>query len=325
MDRRTGAKLWQKTVNEQLPHEGAHNTSSLATASSAVDEERLFAYFGSYGLYCLDHDGELIWQKELGTMHTKHGHGEGSSPYLFGDYLVVNWDHEGQSFIVALDKVTGKERWRKPRDEFTSWSSPIVVEHAGTTQLIVAGTNRVRSYDLTDGEVIWECGGLSANVVATPVAADGMVFVGSSYDTKAMMGIRLEGARGDITNSDQVVWSRRERTPYVPSPLLYRGSLYFLRHYQGILSRVTAATGEEPTPPLRLGSIRNVFASPVAANGHIYVTSLEGHTTVIATGDILRIIAENHLDDSFGASAAIADDSIILRGEKWLYCIGRPL
>ena len=324
VDRTNGKIVWNKTVAQRLPHEGAHYTGSLASASSTTDGERIYAYFGSYGLYCLDANGKLLWEKDLGTMHTKHGHGEGSSPYLYGDSLAINWDHESQSFIVVLDKLTGKERWRKTRDEVTSWSSPIVVEHNDQSQLIVAGTKRVRAYDLNKGDVIWECGGLSANVVATPVAADGMVFVGSSYDTRAMMGIRLEGARDDITDSDNVVWSRRQRTPYVPSPLLYQGSLYFLRHYQGILSRVTSATGDEPTPPLRLNEIRNAYASPVAARGHLFITSLEGTTSVVAAGEIPRVVAINRLDESFSASAAIVDDTIILRGKEFLYCIGKP-
>jgi outer membrane protein assembly factor BamB len=166
--------------------------------------------------------------------------------------VVANWDHEGQSFLVAFDALTGDERWRTARDEVTSWATPIVVEHAGKAQVIVSGTKRVRSYDLATGHIIWECGGLSRNVVASPVSADGMVYAASSYNTQALLAIRLEGATGDITGSDQIVWARTRHTPYVPSPLLYGGTLYFLRHYQGILSRVHAETGEDVTGPVRL-------------------------------------------------------------------------
>ena len=139
-------------------------------------------------------------------MHTKHGHGEGSSPALHGETLIVNWDHEEQSFLVALDKRTGKQRWRVARAEDTSWATPIVVEHGGKAQVIVPGTNRLRGYDLANGAVIWECGGLSSNIVASPVAADGVVYAGSSYDTRALLAIRLDGAKGDITGTKQVVW-----------------------------------------------------------------------------------------------------------------------
>ncbi|HAV61603.1 MAG TPA: hypothetical protein DCY13_04465, partial [Verrucomicrobiales bacterium] len=148
VNRDDGAILWEKKVHEALPHEGAHYTASLASASPAADAEHFFAFFGSYGLSCLRHEGELVWEKSFGRMQSKHGHGEGSSPVLSGDTLVVNWDHEEQSFVVALDKRTGKERWRVNRDELTSWASPIVVEHAGQQQGIVSGTQRVRAYDL---------------------------------------------------------------------------------------------------------------------------------------------------------------------------------
>lgn len=319
--RADGKILWQNTVRQGLPHEGGHNTASLASNSPVTDGENVFAFFGSRGLFCLDMDGKVSWKADLGVMHTKHGHGEGSSPVLFGDTLIVNWDHEGQSFVVAFEKQTGKQRWKVKRDEVTSWCSPIIVEHAGKPQVIVPGTHRMRGYDLATGAVIWECGGLSANVVASPVAADGMVFAASSYEIRAMLAVRLDGAKGDITGTDQVVWSRRQRTPYVPSPLLYRGSLYFLRHYQGILTRVHAKTGEERLGPFRLGVIRNVYASPVAAAGRVYITDLDGTTLVISHDDNPSVLARNILDDSFSASAAIVGRELFLRGARKLYCI----
>ena len=324
LDRSNGEILWTKELADRLPHEGGHYTGSLASASPVSDGKNFFAYFGSHGLYCLDRDGNVRWKKDLGTMHTKHGHGEGSSPAIHQDRLVVNWDHEEKSFIVVLDTDSGEEIWRAERDEVTSWSSPIVVDVEGTPQVIVAGTSRVRGYDLANGNVIWECGGLSANVVATPVAKDGMVFVGSSYDTRAMMGIRLANAAGDITETDLVKWSLRKGTPYVPSPLLYRGSLYFLSHYQGILSQVEAITGLARIGPTRLSHIRNVYASPVAANGNIYVTDLDGVTMVISHG-IPRILATNRLSDEIGASLAIANDEIYVRGKNFLYCIAETI
>ena len=318
--RDSGKIAWQKDLHEAQPHEGGHRSGSLASASPATDGKRLFAYFGSYGLYCLDLDGNVVWEKSLGKMHTKHGHGEGASPAVYDDTIIVNRDHEQQSFVAALDTATGSERWRVKRNEVTSWTSPIVVEVDGKPQVIIPGTTRVRGYSLADGKVVWECGGLSANVVATPVFADGIVYVASSYDTRAMMAIRLTQAAGDITNSDHVIWRRTNRTPYVPSPLLYKNTLYFLRHYQGILSQVTADTGQESIGPLRLSQIRNVYASPVAAADRIYITDLEGITTVVSHG-IPRILANNRLDDEIAASFAIAGDEIFIRGSRHLYCI----
>jgi outer membrane protein assembly factor BamB len=321
IDRSDGAILWQKTMHSNLPHEGGHNTGSLASASPVTDGERVMAYFGSHGLYCLNYTGKLLWKKDLGDMQSKHAHGEGASPVLHGNTLVVNWDHESQSFIAAFDTRSGKQLWRLNRDEVTSWASPIVYEHNEQPQLIVSGTGRVRSYELSTGKVLWECGGLSHNVVASPVAADGMVFAASSYETRAMFAIRLDGARGDITDSQHVVWKRHERTPYVPSPLLYGDSIYFLRHYQGILSRVTAKTGEEPLGPFRLGGIIDVYASPVGAAGRVYVTDRRGSTMVIGHSDNPRLLALNRLDDQFSASAAMVDGELFLRGEMFLYCL----
>ncbi|MEM7200932.1 MAG: PQQ-binding-like beta-propeller repeat protein [Planctomycetota bacterium] len=321
-DRRSGEVLWHTKVREQLPFAGAHVSASLASASPVTDGQRVYAFFGSHGLYCLDRDGEVLWSHDLGVMQVKHGHGEGASPVLHGDTLAINWDHEGQSFVVAFDAATGAERWRAERGEVTSWSTPIAVSHGGRTQLIVSGSENVRAYDLESGEVIWHCSGLSHNVVASPVAGRGMVFVGSSYEKRAMYAIRLAGASGDITDTDRVAWSRRRRTPYVPSPLLYGEWLYFLNHYQGVLSRVRAEDGAEPVGPFRLEGLFNIYASPVGAAGRVYITDRDGTTLVLSHDDEApEILALNRLEDRFSASAAIAGDELFLRGERFLYCL----
>jgi outer membrane protein assembly factor BamB len=321
VSRSSGKILWQQTLREALPREQGHRTGSLASNSPVTDGEHLFAFFGSFGLYCLDFDGQLVWKADFGPMQSLHGHGEGSSPVLYKETLIVNWDHEGNSFLVALDKNTGQQRWKVSREEVTSWATPIIIEHAGKPQVIVSGTNRVRGYDLDNGNVLWECGGLSANIVASPVFGDGMVFAGSSYDKRALLAIRLDGAAGDITGTDQIAWNRFRGTPYVPSPLLYDGALYFLTHYQGILSRVDARTGEERPGPFRLGGINDVYASPVAAAGRIYVTDLDGTTVVVTGGEVPRLLALNHLSEPISASAAIAGRQLFLRGDKHLYCL----
>jgi outer membrane protein assembly factor BamB len=323
VSRSDGKMLWQRTLHKRLPHEGGHYTGSLASNSPVTDGRYVFAFFGSHGLYCLTTDGELKWSKDFGLMQTKHGHGESASPVLHGDTLAINWDHEGKSFVVALDKHTGQQRWRVERDEETSWASPIVYEHAGQPQLIVSGTNRVRGYDLASGRVIWECGGMASNIVATPVAGEGMVFAGSSYEKRALLAIRLDGARGDITGTSHVAWNRFRGTPYVPSPLLYGGSLYFLTHYQGILSRVDAKSGKDAPGAFRLDGVGDIYASPVAAANRVYVTDLEGTTMVLSHTNPPRVLALNRLNDSVAASAAIAGRELFLRGEKYLYCIAK--
>ena len=321
ISRLDGKILWRKSVIKKVPHEGGHYTGSLASNSCVTDGEHVYAFFGSQGLYCLTMNSNLKWKKELGTMQTKHGHGESASPVLHGDHVFINWDHDGPCFIAAFDKRTGRQVWRVDRDEETSWSSPIIVENDGQPLLIVPGTNRIRAYEPATGKVIWECGGLSSNVVATPVAAEGMLFAGSSYEKKSLMAIRLDRAKGDITNSSHIAWTRNKGTPYVPSPLLYGDSLYFLTHYQGILTRADAITGVDRPGPIRLGGIGNIYASPVAAGGRVYVTDLDGNTIVISHDDNPRVLSLNPLGDVFSASAAIAGHEIFLRGARYLYCI----
>jgi outer membrane protein assembly factor BamB len=237
--------------------------------------------------------------------------------------LIVPWDQETGSRLFALDALTGAERWSAERDEITAWSTPVVARPTptGPPQVIVSATGRIRGYDLVTGRVIWECGGMSRNVIPSPVAADGIVCCGCSYDLRAMLAIKLDGASGDITGSPHVLWSTNQRTPYVPSPLLYDGRIYFLAHYQGLLSCRVAATGEQSTSPVRLEGINDVYASPVGAAGRVYITDRSGDTVVISHDGSMRNLARNHLDDHFSASVALAGRSMILRGEKWVYCL----
>jgi outer membrane protein assembly factor BamB len=322
VNRADGQVLWKTAVREEWPHEGGHVTGSPTSNSPITDGAFIYAFFGSRGLYCLDTNGVVIWKKDLGKMQTLHAHGEGSSPALYGDTLVVNWDHEGDSFLYAFDKRTGQQRWRVARDEKTSWSTPLIVEHEGKPQVIVSATKRVRSYDLTTGSLLWECAGLTDNVVSSPVYSDGLIITGNSYARQAMMAIQLAGARGDITGTDRVVWKLNRLTPYVSSPLLYGDTLYFLRHNQNILSRLEPATGKPRGEPLRLDGIRDfIFSSPVGAGGRIYITSRDGVTVVLRHDRQNAVLAVNHLDDSFSASPALVDRELYLRGEQFLYCI----
>jgi len=322
LDASGGEILWQTAVHEQLPHEGGHETGSYASASPVTDGERIYAFFGSYGLYCLDGEsGELLWEKDFGDQFTKHGHGEGASPALWGDTLVVNWDHEGQSFLAAFEKRTGEPKWRTLRAEGTSWSTPIIVEHGGARQVIVSATKAVRGYDLESGNEIWRASGLSDNVVATPVSKDGIVYALSSYTFRSGLAIRFPGASGDLTGTDHILWKRHQRTPYIPSPLLTNGVLYYLAHYQGVLTRQVAVTGEEPTGPFRLPDLREVYASPVAAAGRVYLVDRSGVTIVLSDDPEPKLLARNSLDDSFSATPALVGRTLFLRGERFLYAI----
>lgn len=322
VSRKDGSVLWKSAVREEWPHEGGHETGSPASNSPVTDGECVYAFFGSRGLTCLDADGAVRWTRDLGRMQTLHAHGEGSSPVLHGDILVVNWDHEGESFLCALDKRTGRELWKVARDEKTSWSTPLIVVHEGRPQIVVSATKRVRGYDLASGALIWECAGLTDNVVSSPVAWRGLVVAGNSYYSQSMMGIRLAGAKGDVTGTGQVAWKIDRLTPYVSSPLLYGDTLYHLRHNQGVLVRLDPATGGFRGDPLRLEALRDsIFASPVGAAGRLYVTARDGTTVVLRHDRQNAVLGVNRLDDSFSASAALVDRELWLRGERFLYGI----
>ncbi len=319
--RADGGIAWQKILREAVPHEGTHATATWASNSPVTDGEHIFAYFGSHGLYCLDMQGNLIWEKDLGDMQTRRAFGEGSSPALFGDTIVVNWDHEGDSFIVALDKATGEEIWRRDRNEITSWSTPLVVTHENRQQAIVSATDRVRSYDLESGKVLWEVGGMTVNVIPTPVHIDGLVVVTSGFRGNALLAIRLAGASGDLTGSDSIVWSLDKDTPYTPSPLLYGEQLFFTKTNDGILSSYNAVTGEHYFGPVRLNDVPNIYASPVGAAGRVYFAGRDGATVVLERGPDFKVLATNELDDGFDASPALVDKEIYLRGKSHLYRI----
>ena len=322
IDRSSGEIVWQRTAREERPHESIHPDGSWAAHSPVTDGAHIYAYFGSRGLFCYDMDGELKWQKDLGDMATRNSFGEGSSPALYGDALVLNWDHEGQSFIAVLDKKTGEERWRAERDERTSWSTPLVVEVNGRAQVVTNATNRVRGYDLESGQVVWECGGMTVNTIPSPVAAGNLLYVMSGFRGNALLAIRLSEAKGDITGTDAVVWSHDKDTPYVPSPLLYGDTLYFLKHNRGILSSFDATTGEKHYVQ-RLEDVEGMYASPVGAIDRVYLVGRNGISLVIKRGAEYEVLSRNALDESFSASPAIVDGELYLRGQSTLYCIAQ--
>jgi outer membrane protein assembly factor BamB len=288
-----------------------------------TDGEALYVSFGSFGVYCYDLDGKLRWQRDLGRMETRYGWGEASTPVVHGGTVMVNWDHEGQSFLVALDARTGRDRWRSERDEPSSWATPLIVEHGGGTQVIVNGTNRIRSYDLATGKVLWECGGMTLNAIPSPVVEDGKVYCVSGYRGSAAVAIPLD-AKGDLTGSDKVAWRLDRGTPYVPSPLLVGGRLYYTQRNDPLLSCVDITTGKVLLDRARLPQLATLYASPVCAGDRIYITDREGTTLVIRRADEVEVLAVNKLEDTTDASPAVVGKQMFLRGHHALYCIEAP-
>ena len=324
IDRKTGKTIWERVAREQEPHEGSHvDNGSWASSSPITDGERVYAYFESFGLYAYDFEGKLLWEKDLGDKRMRMEFGEGSTPALHGNTIVVVWDHlngDG-SFIVALDKRDGKELWRVPRPEIDTWATPLILDVNGRPQVIVPAMERIRSYDLASGSVVWEGDGLTMNAIPSPVYEDGLVFLMSGFRGNDLRAVRVNEAKGNIDGTSAVAWSFDRDTPYVPSPIVVDGILYFLKTNNGVLSAFDAKTGKPHYQNQRLDAVPNVFASPVSAQGRIYFPGREGTTMVIRSGPAFQVLATNVLDDAFDASPALVDGELYLRGLRSLYCI----
>ena len=319
-DRATGKELWRRVAQERAPYAGHHKDHGYASASPVTDGELLIAHFGSYGTYCYNLDGKLLWEKQLGVMQTRNNFGEGSSPALAGNLVVIVWDHEGDDFIVTLDKRTGKEVWRQKREEPTNWTTPVVVEHGGARQVVVNGTNHVCSYELETGKPLWTSTGQTGNPLPCPVAAKEMVYVVSGFRGSMLQAIKL-GRTGDLTGTDAIAWTYKKNTPYVPSPLLYDGLFFCYSGNNAVLTVLDVSSGKPVIDGDRLEGISGVYASPVGATGRVYLAGRDGSLWVIKRSPTLEVLSKNKLDDGFDASPAAVGKELFLRGRKNLYCL----
>jgi outer membrane protein assembly factor BamB len=324
IDRKTGKELWRRTAKTATPHEGYHGQyGSFASNSPVTDGKYVYAFFGSRGMYCYDMDGKLIWEKDFNVqMKMIMAFGEGMGPVLSGDKLILVFDYEGDSFMVLLDKNSGKEIWRVNRDEKSNWAAPLVVDFGGKKQIIVSATKKVRSYDFETGKIIWECGGLGRNTIPHPVRQDDLVFVMSGYQNPNLMAIRL-GKEGDLTGTDAVVWSQQKGNSYTPSPVIYDNKLYVLNDNNGgMLSCYNAKTGEPYYQMTRLPKTYSFKSSPVGANGKLYLASENDDVIVVKMGEKFEVLATNTMPDQmFIATPAIVGGEIFLRSQNRLYCI----
>ncbi len=322
LDRQTGQELWREIAVQKVPHEGHHGDNDFASASPVVHDNKVFVWFGSAGLFCYDLDGLLLWKRDLGEVKMGAALGEGCSPVVHNGRVIVVRDHQGQSSIEALDSSTGKTYWKKHRDEGNAWATPVIAEYGGRVQVITCASNLVRSYNLEDGTLIWQCGGLTGNATPCPILDGSHVIVMSGYQGHSVMRIPIT-EEGDLTDADKVVWKHQRGTPYVPSPVLFDGMLFYNQSNQGIWTVLDATSGKIVMDRTRLPGISNMYSSPVAANGRIYVTGRNGLTLVLKPGTNLSIESSNRLDERFDASPSIAGDELYLRGEKFLYCIAK--
>jgi outer membrane protein assembly factor BamB len=265
--------------------------------------------------------GKQIWSKQLGMMRINHQFGEGSSPALAGNALIINWDHDGDSFICALNKKNGKQLWRKPREEGATWATPAITKANGKTLAIVPASGKSCAYNVKNGKVVWTASGLTANVIPSPIVRDGVAYLMSGYKGTMLQAIKLAGARGDITKRKNILWTHNRQTSYVPSALLYGKHIYFLRNTSAVLSCLDISNGTPVYEGQRLAGMRTIYASPVGVNGYVYLPSRQGKTKVFKAGATYEDVATNELDDQFDASPVIIGDDLYLRGHSSLYCV----
>ena len=317
----TGRIVWQRTATIATPHEGYHRTyGSFASNSPVTDGQRLYAFFGSRGLYTYSLDGELLWQKDFGIkLRMDNGFGEGTAPTLHADRLILHFDNLAGGFLTMLDAATGRELWRVPRTEPYNWAAPFVATHAGRPQIVLNGLT-TRGYDFHTGKLLWEADGLGENSVPQMVQHGDLVYAMSGHTVKLLMAIRL-GRSGDLTGTDAVAWQTDRGVSYTPSPLLHEGRLYVVSD-AGLVSCFDAATGQPFYQQMRLPKPYNFKASPVGAGGKVYLATEEGDVVVLRMGDRFEVLATNTLrDQSFIASPVVVDGAIYLRSRTHLFRI----
>jgi outer membrane protein assembly factor BamB len=328
LDFATGKLRWEREVHAGPPVNRLHVKNTYASETPVTDGERVYAYFGNVGLFCLDMDGKPQWSTKWPPVKTRYGWGHAASPVLHKDRIYVVNDNDEKSFLVALDTRTGSEVWRVERDEKSNWATPFVWQNEKRTELITPGTKRIRSYDLA-GKPLWELGGMSTITITTPFASHGLLYVCSGYvgdKTKPIFAIK-PGASGDISLKDDedsnpfIAW-RNNAGPYNPSPVLL-GDYFYVLYDQGFLACYDARTGREVYGKQRLNASGiSAFTSSIwAYNGKVFCLSEDGDTYVVTAGREFKLIGKNSLDEMCMATPAIARDSVFIRTASKLYCI----
>lgn len=322
IDARDGRIAWERTAHEGLPYDTRHKRGSFASQTPVTDGKLVWTYFGSEGLlFTYDMDGRLVWKASLGGIATV-GVGVGTSPVLYKDLLIVQCDEDNgdKSFVVALDKRTGKEVWRTPRKVQVSWATPVLVRAGGRDELVTSGTEWIIAYAPATGKELWRAKGLDSNAVPSPVVSGDIVVLSAGYPEKMAMGIRAGGS-GDVTGTARVLWKYTKGTAYVPSPIAYEGLVYLVTD-KGILTCLDARTGEVKYEGGRIPVPATFMSSPVAFDGKILLSSMEGDTYVIKAGPVHEVLKTNPLGEAIAASPALAQGRIYIRGESNLYAIG---
>ncbi|MCI0705051.1 MAG: PQQ-like beta-propeller repeat protein [Planctomycetia bacterium] len=346
LDRTTGKVIWDKTAKEARPTIPTHSTNTFATETPVSDGERIYAYFGMNGLFCYDLAGKEVWKKDLGSFNMQFGFGTGSSPVLDGDRLFIQCDNEQQSFLIALDKQTGKELWKAERREKSGWSTPFVWKTKNRTDIVASGGQRIRGYDPATGKVVWELEVGGGQCSASPVGDSERLYVGvgtggggfgggfggpkggkGAGRAGTMFAVKA-GATGDIslkagtTSNDGIAWSVPRAWPGSASPVVYDGYVYAVEQQGGLVSCYEAKTGKAAYTRERIPGARAFWASPWAADGKIFCLSEDGTTHVIKAGKDFEVLTVNKLGrDMYWSTPAAANGALFIRGVDVLYCL----
>lgn len=322
LDLKTGKELWKQVACKGAPKTGKNPNSTYACETPATDGKRLFAYFGMHGLYCYDMEGKLLWQKDFGAYNTQRSWGTGSSPILYKDILFIQFDNDENSFIVAINAITGDEKWKVIRDEKTTYSTPYIWKNKIRTELVTCG-KIARSYDPESGKLLWELKTGGEQAIPSPAGDEELLYIGNpgGRETKGKLFAVKAGLDGDITDKGGA-WVSEESGLGNPSPLLYKGRIYVIGG-RGEIAVLDASTGVLKYQK-RINGIGAVWASPWANNDIIYFLDEKGVTRAFKAGDTFELVAENKLQGSkFWPSVAVAGNDYIFRGGEKLYCVGK--
>lgn len=316
-----GKMLWDKTIYEGPMYDDRHRKGSYASATPVTDGRYVYFYFGTEGVFCFDFNGKQVWKAELGKIATQ-GMGVASSPVLHQNFLIIQVDEEWgeKSFMVALDKRTGKQVWKTPRKSMANWTTPVIVNTGSRTELIASGHESIVSYDPMTGKELWRAGGLGGYVVPTPLIGHGLGIFCVGHPKKRAVAIKLGGS-GDVTNTSQVAWTYEKGIAYVPSPILVGDYVYIISD-RGIMSCLEAKTGKVMYEGARVPVPASFTASPVAFDDKILLTSEDGDTFVLKAGPKHEVIRTNSIGEPIYSSPALAGGKIYIRALNHLYCIG---
>jgi outer membrane protein assembly factor BamB len=335
IDKRTGKIAWERLAHEGEPVGKRHIKSTYASATPVTDGRIVVASFGSQGVYAYDVNGTFRWKVDLG--HLDMGAydiptfewGPASSPIIWNGLVIVQCDTQADSFLIALHADTGKTAWKAPREELPSWGTPTVAVTPGGPQLVTNASNFIRGYNPATGKELWRLGGSSKITAPTPVFGEGVFVIASGRAPERPIFAVRPGARGDITlasgttASEAVAWSRTGRGSYMPTPIIYNGQLYVLAN-NGLLDAYDVRSGDEIYRQ-RLTSVGNGFsASPVAADGKIYLSNEDGEILVVSAGREFRQIATNSMGELLMATPALSEGVMFVRTARSLFAIGRP-